>query len=451
MKAIKLKLLPHDYPFEGDEIDKREAFVRMRKMIRDAQWQMYRTMNYVMSHIGIGLLAWKDGEKFKLKSSAAKNEIRKIIKTKLEGESREVSGILYSCAANFVTKILVKDKRKKFLNGEMSLPSFRRDCAIPVSFSSKDMGYGNSCGAFWFVKQNGHTCVRLRLYSERGTYNFPIRIGNMDNGTRSILNGILSGRYRAGEGKLYIKKGEIYCNVSYEPKEKKEQKIIEGRIMGVNLGVKKPAACAINTNGWKFKIDTQIAEQLKRYRLSLLDYRRNTSSALRAPLGKRSGHGRYNKIRTLSYLTGKQRDFQKTVNHQISRMIVREAIRMQCEAIVLEDFTKIYEADKHPQKNLRNWSYYELQKFIEYKVPKWIKILVVEPYCISMTCNRCGHSDIENRRLRTKSIFKCIKCGHQEDEDVNAARNSARIGFEQLHGDKNKKTIIDIFANPRDS
>ena len=39
----------------------------------------------------------------------------------------------------------------------------------------------------------------------------------------------------------------------------------------------------------------------------------------------------------------------------------------------------------------------------------------------SQQCAECGHSEKENRK--TQERFKCVKCGHEDDADINAARN----------------------------
>ena len=40
-------------------------------------------------------------------------------------------------------------------------------------------------------------------------------------------------------------------------------------------------------------------------------------------------------------------------------------------------------------------------------------------FCIA--CHVCGYVDKENRQ--TQSLFKCVKCGHIDNADVNASKN----------------------------
>lgn len=49
------------------------------------------------------------------------------------------------------------------------------------------------------------------------------------------------------------------------------------------------------------------------------------------------------------------------------------------------------------------------------------KVVRVDPRYTSQQCNACGHTCRENRA--SQSRFRCVACGHQENADLNAARN----------------------------
>ena len=59
-----------------------------------------------------------------------------------------------------------------------------------------------------------------------------------------------------------------------------------------------------------------------------------------------------------------------------------------------------------------------LARMLDYKARR---IERVSPAYTSQTCNRCGHTAVENRK--TQAAFKCTACGHVADADINAARN----------------------------
>lgn len=48
-------------------------------------------------------------------------------------------------------------------------------------------------------------------------------------------------------------------------------------------------------------------------------------------------------------------------------------------------------------------------------------LLFVNPAYTSQACNKCGYTAKSNRL--TQSVFKCGKCGHEENADVNGAKN----------------------------
>ena len=48
----------------------------------------------------------------------------------------------------------------------------------------------------------------------------------------------------------------------------------------------------------------------------------------------------------------------------------------------------------------------------------------INPAFTSQTCNRCMHVAAASRESQTR--FHCVKCGHRDNADVNAARNIAR-------------------------
>lgn len=61
-----------------------------------------------------------------------------------------------------------------------------------------------------------------------------------------------------------------------------------------------------------------------------------------------------------------------------------------------------------------------------------VKVIWVNPAYTSQTCNRCGYIARENRE--SQAAFKCVKCGHIANADINAANNILDKGLDQLFG-----------------
>ncbi len=118
--------------------------------------------------------------------------------------------------------------------------------------------------------------------------------------------------------------------------------------------------------------------------------------------------------------------------HNVSKNIVRHA-RGHNIAIAMENIKgirKLYRKGNgqgnHYRGRMNSWSYYELQRQIEYKA-LWegIPVVYVNARGTSAKCSRCGDRMFpeENRMLR------CASCKLSIDRDVNAARNILAKGM----------------------
>lgn len=173
----------------------------------------------------------------------------------------------------------------------------------------------------------------------------------------------------------------------------------------------------------------------------------NTESGNVLKLGKKAEHihKKYRDIRKTMQKGGKYRKAKqlrnresrvvKDLNHKISRKIVEVAEVYQA-GIHLENLASIRKA-KHSKSfrySLNSWSFYQLQKMIEYKAKLLgIPVAYIDPRYTSQRCSRCqllGH--------RQGKIFKCPYCGHVDHADANAAFNIAqhREGVDQSSIDR---------------
>ena len=124
----------------------------------------------------------------------------------------------------------------------------------------------------------------------------------------------------------------------------------------------------------------------------------------------------------------KQREKVKQILHHASKQIVQDAQHRQF-GIVMEKLTgirKLYRKGNWQGRSYRGmmngWSYYELQRQIEYKA-QWegIPVIYVNPNGTSVKCSICGSRMA--RIPEENRLLKCRSCGFTVDRDINAARN----------------------------
>ncbi len=127
----------------------------------------------------------------------------------------------------------------------------------------------------------------------------------------------------------------------------------------------------------------------------------------------------------------KQRNRVNQILHCVSKEVVKQ-VKTRGFGIVMENLTgirKLYRKGNGQGRKYRgrmnSWSYYELQRQIEYKA-KWegIPIVYVDTKGTSSNCSICESKLYSNEQ---RSLW-CPKCSVIMDRDVNAARNVLQRG-----------------------
>lgn len=129
---------------------------------------------------------------------------------------------------------------------------------------------------------------------------------------------------------------------------------------------------------------------------------------------------------------GKKQTYKvQPILHNVSKQIVQQA-KNEHLGIVLENLKgirKLYRKGNGQGKDYRarlnSWSFYELQRQIEYKA-KWegIPVIYVPPHKTSSICTICGS---EISECMERKVW-CGKCQRLVDRDENAALNIVRAG-----------------------
>lgn len=181
---------------------------------------------------------------------------------------------------------------------------------------------------------------------------------------------------------------------------------VEGRVLGVDLGLH---ALYRDSEGGEYRYP-RVQRVKRRYA-----YDRRTLQEK----GTRSAH------RRLKAIGGREERFIRDVDHRAAK---RLADTPGIGVIAFEDLSQIRRLARKGTKTsrrrrtmLNQWPFSQLQEFTAYKAAaKGIQVVMVNPAYTSQRCNRCGYVDKGNR---DRARFDCLRCGHGDDADHNAALN----------------------------
>jgi len=226
-------------------------------------------------------------------------------------------------------------------------------------------------------------------------------------------------------------KNGFYCNISIE---NEVPDVAVGGTLGVDLGIRK---VAVVSTGMKF-----FGKSLREYR----EHRWKVRASLQS-------HGTRGAKRLLRRLSGKEARHVAWINHRIAKAIVAEAVKAGASLIRMEDLKGIRDRlripNKHRNRMMSLWSFFQLQSFIEYKAAlKGIRFERINPAYTSQTCHKC-----KKPGLRDKETFCCTPCGLTMDADLNAALVIAAGGVEpgDNPGDRNAtqiaRHIVEFFSH----
>jgi len=174
-----------------------------------------------------------------------------------------------------------------------------------------------------------------------------------------------------------------------------------GTVLGVDLGVENIAV----TSTARFFPGGKLNHTLREFE--------KTRAGLQGT-GTRSAH------RTIEQASGRQLRRVRDVVHRISKEIVTEALRYECDRIVFEDLTHIRNRTEAAWGH--RWAFRQLYQFVEYKAESYgIEVTQVGSAYTSKRCAECGFTSAENRP--TRDHFECQSCGTEANADYNAAKN----------------------------
>lgn len=248
-----------------------------------------------------------------------------------------------------------------------------------------------------------------------------------DSSTESILNRLITNQYKQGFAQIIYDERErnwfLIISYSFETGQKKLNK---NRILGVDLGIVYPLYLAVSDSPHRYKIE---GGEIEHFRKSI-ERRKNQLLKQGKYCGQgRKGRGIKTRISPIEFARKRVANFRNTTNHKYSQFVVEIALKHQCGIIQMEDLTRIN--GRKDDAFLKNWSYYDLQKKIEYKAAEHgIEVRYIKPEYTSQRCSSCGYINEENRV--DQKTFKCLKCGFEANADYNAAKNIATPNIETI-------------------
>lgn len=222
-------------------------------------------------------------------------------------------------------------------------------------------------------------------------------------------NSRLQEAIKVGQADLVYIKGTFYLLVSIKLQD--TPKIKSSSVLGVDLGVTK---IAVDSAG-----NAYTGEDVEVKRI-WFQSRRNILQAVGTKSAKRR----------LKKLSGSERNYRSTKNHQIARRIVDTAKGTNCVIAIenLNGIRKRIRFRKSQRARMSGWAFYQLRSFIEYKAALiGVHVVKVDPRNTSRTCSECGYCDKANRK--SQSDFVCQSCGHTANADENAAKNIRDRGY----------------------
>jgi len=113
--------------------------------------------------------------------------------------------------------------------------------------------------------------------------------------------------------------------------------------------------------------------------------------------------------------------------HKLSKKLVDNYGLIVFEDLNITDMVQ----DSNYSKSIHDVAWNTLVQFTKSKAEDaGSNVVLIDPHYTSQTCSSCGYVDRDNRK--TQSKFACLRCGHTENADVNAAKNILGLGLQSI-------------------
>ena len=203
------------------------------------------------------------------------------------------------------------------------------------------------------------------------------------------------------------KNGKYYVSVLYDLVEQKNSEFIPRSIVGIDLGIKKLLTLSDG-------ITIENNKYIEKYEKRIKRIQRELSRKV-----KRSNNY-YKCKKRLAILYSKLKNARNYYLHKITKNITDEYDIIVCEGLKVQNMLR----EHNLSKKISDASFYEILRQLEYKSKYKGKLFyqIDTYYPSSQECSVCGNIDKLYKDIN-KREYKCSKCHHEMDRDINASIN----------------------------
>lgn len=395
IKAIRLEIVK---PYNESDAENVVTWNELGQVLRDVRYACAKAENYAITQRYL----W---ERFKIdyKNQNGVYPNPKDFKEKTDLYS-QLTGMFPDIAASIINQTdqvatrKWNNEKKDVLSLKRSLTSFKLEVPIPVHNKSYKIFKINET-------ERENYIIKVNLLSKKSNrqtnYNMLLKV--KDNSSKTILNRIIAGELKQKGLQIISNKKKWFCIIPYDFTERNTE-VVDGRIMGIDLGIAKAVYYAFNDSYKRGSID---GGEIERFRKSVRARRITIQNQGKYCGDGRIGHGVKRRLKPVKILREKEKNFRNLINHRYARHLVEIAVKNKCAVIQMEDLTGITKDNAF----LKDWPYYDLQQKIKEKAAEYgILFKTINPYKTSQRCSRCGYIDRENRP--EQSVFVCQNCGY---------------------------------------
>ncbi len=419
VKVIKLQLICEQTNKKGDIVDYRDIYKILWKLQEQTQNIKNKTIQYCWEYFNFSSDYYKEKHEY-LKEEDVLNydSLDGYIYDKLKTESDLYSKNCSTTIRN--TRKEFDNSKSDFIKGKCSIISYKENQPLDLDKKTIKIEYKNNT---FYANLNLLNREASKMYDFKNTI-IKFKIIVKDNSSKVTLERCIDGIYGISASKMIYdkKKKTWYLSLAHSFGNEVVANLDSNKILGVDLGINYPICASVFGDLKRFVInDNEIYKVRKRIearKRSLLKQGKNCGDG-------RIGRGINTRNKPTYDIEDKIARFRDTTNHKYSRELINYAVKNQCGIIQMEDLKGITE---NANKFLKKWTYYDLQKKIEYKAEeKGIKVIYINPKFTSQRCSKCGFIFRGNRESQPK--FCCKKCGFKENADYNASQN---IGIKDI-------------------